>query len=108
MISLRLVVPAVLIAAVVAGCFTYFVATPLRVETDQRAPPSVPDMKGPYAGIPTNVGQPKTAGEHASAYTRAAEAILKHAPDAQAFADSDRTLITGHIPLPKKRPIPRL
>jgi len=58
-------------------------------------------MKGPDAGIPTNIGQPKTAGEHASAYTRAAEAILKHAPDAQAFAGSDRPLITGHIPLPK-------
>ena len=108
MISLRLVVPGVLVAAVVAGCFTYFVPPPPQVEADQRLPRSVPDMKGPDAGIPTNIGQPKTAGEHASAYTRAAEAILKHAPDSQASAGINEPPIAGHIPLPKKRPIPRL
>ena len=63
-------------------------------------------MKGPDTGIPTNIDQRKTA-EQASAFTRAAEAILKHAPDAQASAGISEPQITGHIPLPKKRPIPR-
>lgn len=103
MISLRLAVPAVLIAAVVAACFTYLVEPPPQVEPDQRLPPT-----GPDTGISTNIVQHKTAQEEASAFTRAAEAILKHAPDAQASAGINELPIAGHIPLPKKRPIPRL
>lgn len=39
-----------------------------------------------------------------SVFERAAEAILKRAPDAQAFAGADEPPITGHIPLPRRRP----
>ena len=39
-ISLRLAVPAVLVAAALAGCFTYFVSPPLPVEADQQSPPA--------------------------------------------------------------------
>jgi hypothetical protein len=40
MISWRLIVPAVLVAAAMAGCFTYFVTAPPPVEAS-------PDIKGP-------------------------------------------------------------
>jgi hypothetical protein len=93
MISLRLAVPAVLVAAVVAGCFTYFVTPPPPVEADQRLPPTSPDTKGPDTGI------------RKAAFERAAAAILRELPNAQ--ASSGERSIAGHIPLPKKRPIPR-
>jgi hypothetical protein len=55
MISLRLAVPAVLGAAAVAGCFTYFVTPPPPprvVEPDQRLPPTAPDRIGPDRTTP--------------------------------------------------------
>jgi hypothetical protein len=105
MISLRLAVPAVLVAAVVAGCFTYFVTPSPRVEADPLLPATVPDMKSlPDAGRPTSTDHQRRAEERASAFERAAEAILKRASYAEASAS---TAITGHIPLPKRRPIPR-
>jgi hypothetical protein len=108
MISLRLAVPAVLVAAVVAGCFTYFVTPPPRVETDQRLPPTAPEMIGPDRATPADVDQRPSAEEQAAAaFQRAAAAIQKQAPEAQASAGTDEPPITGHIPLPKRRPIPR-
>jgi hypothetical protein len=108
MISLRLAVPVVLVAAAVAGCFSYF-ATPLPpVEADQRLPPASPDMKGPDTGIPTNIDQRPSAEERAvAAFQRSAAAILRELPDTQASAGSNEPPITGHIPLPKRRPIQR-
>ena len=112
MISLRLAVPAVLVAAAVAGCFTYFVTSPPPppgvVEADQRLPPTAPDMTGPDTGTPTDIDQRPRAEEHAAAsFQRTAAAILRRAQYAQAFAGTDEPPITGHIPLPKRRPIPR-
>jgi len=107
MISLRLFVPAVLVAAAVAGCFTYFVApppTPQKVEFDQPLSVTVPNMTPPDTGTPTNIDQGPSPEE---LFQRAAEASLKQAPDAQASAGTDESPITGHIPLPKRRPIPR-
>src|SRR6266852_9708121 len=109
MISLRLAVPAVLVAAAVAGCITYFVtpAPPQPVEADQRLPPIVLNVAGrPDAGISTNIQRPSTEG-HIDAFERAAEAILKRAQNATASAGTDKPLITGPIPLPKRRPILR-
>jgi hypothetical protein len=40
-------------------------------------------------------------------FLRAAQEILKRLPDTQASARSDELPIVGHIPLPKRRPIPR-
>jgi hypothetical protein len=107
MISLRLAVPAVFVAAILAGCFAYFVIPPPlpRIEVDQRLPPAAPDLKGPDPGGPINIVRGPSAEEPAAAFLQAAQAILKQAPDAQASADEPP--ITGHIPLPKKRPIPR-
>jgi hypothetical protein len=105
MISLRLAVPAVLVAAAVAACLTYLVSPPPPVEAAQRLPPTVPDMPGPDTGTPTNIGQRPSAEEQAAAFQQAAKAILKQAPNAQASADEPP--IAGHIPLPKRRPIPR-
>jgi hypothetical protein len=108
MISLRLAVPAVLAAAAVAGYFTYFVTPPPPVEADQRLPPTVPDMTGPDTGSPTNIDQRPSAEEQAAAaFQRAAAAILRRAQYAQASAGTDEPPITGHIPLPKRRPTPR-
>jgi uncharacterized membrane protein len=104
MISLRPAVLAVLVAAAFAGCLTYFVTPPPRVEVDPLLPATVPDMKLPDAGTPTSTDQRRSAEERSSAFERAAAAILKRASYAEASAS---TVIAGHVPLPKRRPIPR-
>jgi hypothetical protein len=101
MISLRVAVPAVLVAAVLAGCFTYFVPPRPPVAPPPQLPEKMPELR---MGIPANVDPPKTE-ERADDFLQAAQAILKKEPNALAFAD--KPPITGHIPLPRKRPIPR-
>jgi hypothetical protein len=108
MISLRLAVPAVLVAAAAAGCLTYFVTPPPPVEADQRLPPTLTDKKGLDTGTRTNIDQRPSAEEQAAAaFHRAATAILRQLPNAQASVGTNERPITGHIPLPKRRPIPR-
>jgi hypothetical protein len=109
MISLRLAVSAVLVAAILAGCFAYFVTPPPlpRVELNQRLPPAVPDLRGSDRAGPTNIDQRRRADERAAAFHKAAAAILRRAQYAQASAGTDDSSITGHIPLPKRRPVPR-
>ena len=51
--------------------------------------------------------QPVENEKAAIAYLEAAQAILRRALTAQASASNDELPITGRIPLPKKRPIPR-
>jgi hypothetical protein len=107
MISLRLAIPAALVAAAVAGCITYFVtpAPPQQVKADQLLPPTVPNVTDrPDSAISTNIRRP-TTDEHIDAFERAAEAILKRAQNAKASAD--KPLVTGPIPLPRRRPILR-
>jgi len=108
MISLREAIPAVLAAAAVAGCITYFStpAPPQPVEADLRLPPPASNVVGhPVSGMSTNVQRPHTEDHNIAAFERAAEAILKRAQNAKASADE--RLFTGRIPLPRKRPIPR-
>jgi hypothetical protein len=106
MISLRLAVPAVFAAVAVAGCFTYFVTAPARIEADQRSPPAASNLVGSDTKASTSTDQPATAKEEAvKAYREAAQAILRRLPNAQASADV--LPITGHIPLPRRRPITR-
>ena len=106
MISLRLAIPGVLVAAAAAGCFTYLVIPPPPVEVDQPLPPTAPDMTGPHTGTPKNIDPRPTAKEEAAAaFQKAAAAILRPLPNA--LASANEPPITGHIPLPKKRPIPR-
>ena len=111
-ISLRLAVPAVLVAAAMAGCFTYFVSPPPlpSVEADQRLAPAGQTLEADM-GTPTNIDRRASARERVAAFELAAEAILKQATaDAkvqEAFARTDKPAIIVHIPLPKKRPIPR-
>jgi hypothetical protein len=103
MISLRLAAPVFLVAAAVAGYFNYFATPPPPVEPGQRLPPTAPNVTGSAPGAPAvNVH-----GRSAEDFQRAAEAILKRLPDASAYAGTDAPPITGHIPLPKRRPIPR-
>ena len=110
MISWRLTVPAVLFAAAWAECFTYFVAPPLPVEADQRMSPAGQTLETDM-GTPTNIDRRASGRERVAAFELAAEAILKQATaDAkvqEASARTDKLAITVHIPLPKKRPIPR-
>lgn len=108
MISMRLAAPAVLVAAAVAGCFTYLVSPPIaRVEVDQRSPPDRLDLKGPDRTASASADQrhPSVDEQAAAAYLEAAKAILRKAPTAQASAD--QPLVVGPIPLPKRRPIKR-
>jgi hypothetical protein len=107
MISLRLAVPALLVAAAVAGCFTYFVTWPPPVETDQPLPSTKPDIISSDTVTTTDIDQRRRADERAAAFLDAAAAILRRAQYAQASAGADEPPITGHIPLPKRRPTPR-
>jgi hypothetical protein len=101
MISWRPAVSAILVAAAVAGCITYFATAtePQRVETDRGLPPTFPHV--------TNIQRLGTE-DGISAYQRSVEAILKRAQNAKASAGTDDPPITGRIPLPRRRPIPRL
>jgi hypothetical protein len=108
MISLRLAIPAVLVAAILAACFAYFATPSPPFEADQPLLPTMPDITSSDTGTPTNIGQLPSADDHgAAAFLKAAAAILRRAQYAQASAGTDEPPITGHIPLPKGRPIPR-
>jgi hypothetical protein len=108
MISWRLIVPAVLVAAAIAGCLTYFVTPSPPVEAVQRLPPTSPDIKGPDTGTRTIIDQRSRAEEEAKAvFERAAAAILRQAPELQASAGVNEAPTAEHIPLPKMRPLPR-
>jgi hypothetical protein len=96
MISLRLAVPVILVAAAVAGCFTYFMTPPPPVEADQRLRPTLPDV------APNIDRRPSSEEEAELAFRRAASAILRRLPDAQASARTNELPITD--PLPKRRP----
>jgi hypothetical protein len=107
MITLRLTVPAVLVAGAVAAWFTYFVASP-SPEVDQQLPPVPPhsrNVKGPDARTQVNIDQHLSPEEQAeAAFKRASKIILRQLPDVQASARTNELPITGHIPLPKRRP----
>ena len=103
----RLVIPALLVAAAVAGCFSYLV-TPQRAvnETAQRVPLTVLKAPGPgHDATGSRSIDPAVDEKAASAYWDAAQAILRRAPDARASADEPSA--KEAIPLPKRRPIPR-
>jgi len=109
MITWRLAVPAVLGAAAVAACVTYYIAQPPppRVESEQQSWPPIPDETGHTdSAISTNIQHPSMEDD-VTAYQRAAEAILRRAQNTRASADAPQPLVTGRIPLPKRRPIPR-
>jgi hypothetical protein len=102
MISMRLAVPAVLFAAAVAGCFTYFVRPLPLVTVAPQLPEKMPELS---AGIPTNIDRPK-AQEKADDFLQAAQAILKQEPNAQASVD--KPIVTGHIPYAEEAADPAL
>ena len=116
MISWRFAIPGILGVTVVAGCIVYVISSvpPHQVEVVRRLPPPLPKVTSSdhETTVSTNIQRP-SAEEHITAYQRAAEAILQRAHNARASADEP--ILTGHIqlpkgqvPLPKKRPIPRL
>ena len=108
MISWRLIVPAVLVAAAVAGCVTYFVTPSPPVETVQPIPPTSPDIRGADTETRTNIDQRAGVEEEAKAtFERAAAAILRQVPDLQASAGFTQPPPAQHVPLPKMRPLPR-
>jgi hypothetical protein len=100
MIRWRLAVPAVLVAAALAGCFTYFVPLPPPATADLRLPEKMPELR---MGIPANVDRPK-AQDSADDFLKAAQAILKQEPNAQASAD--KPPIAGHIPFAEEATYP--
>ena len=115
MVTLRFAVPAVIIAAAVAVCLSYFVimTLPARFETDARLlnvrlPVGVFDAPSPSASESTEVDQPSNEDDlAAAAYQKAAEEILRRAPNTRASAFTNELPMTGQIPLPRKRPIAR-
>jgi hypothetical protein len=115
MVTLRFAVPAILATAAAAGCFSYLVIVtlPARFEADARLldarlPPAVIFSPSANAPASTQIDQPPNADElAAAAFQKAAEEILRRAPDTRASAFADELPITGRIPLPKKRPLAR-
>jgi hypothetical protein len=104
MIRWRLIALAALVAAAFAGCLTYFVIPLARVDLPLQA--TMPTLTGRIESLPVNIG-PAAEQEATAAFERAAKTILKRLPDALAYAGADEPPITGRIPLPKRRPIPR-
>src|SRR6476469_5022165 len=109
MISLRRAGLAIIAAAAVAACFTYFVTSlPVRYESDLRLPTTKRNVSGPDTTASISFDQRLATEEKAAAaYLEAASTILRRAPDARASAKDDGLPITGRIPLPKKCPIAR-
>jgi hypothetical protein len=111
MVSLRLAVPMVIAAAVVAACFTYLVApriAPPSPVDAVRAPPIASGSAVQEAAVPTRIGRLTSDEEKAvAAFQRAADVILKRAENLQAFAAPNELPISGKVPLPKRRPLPR-
>jgi hypothetical protein len=100
---LRLAVPAVVVAAALARSFTYFVSPSPRVEAEQRSAAPARDMTGTATGTPVRIAQDRRAED----FLRAAEAILRPLSNAQASVRTDELPILGHVPMPRRRPIPR-
>ena len=97
----RLAVPAVVVAAGLAGCFTYFVSPPPRVEAEQ--PSAAPAHEITAAvGTPVRIAQDRRAED----FLRAAEAILRPLSSAQASERTNELPILGHIPIAKTTPNP--
>jgi hypothetical protein len=115
MVTLRFAVPAILATAAAAGCFSYFVivALPARFEADARLfgvrlPPAVPNSPSANTRASIQIDQPPNVDElAAAAFQKAAEEILRRAPDTRASAVIDELPMAGRIPLPKRRPIAR-
>jgi hypothetical protein len=111
MIRLRFAALAILVAAAFAGCFTYFVMPSARIDTDRRPPVTVPSLTVRTEPLAPDIGQhlaaEQQAQQAAAAFERAAKTILNKLPEALAYAGADEPPVTGHIPLPKRRPIPR-
>ena len=109
MIGPHLVISAIIAAAIVAGCVTYLVHSPIPRDKDEyqlrlgRPTLSDPDTT---ASIGAG-GHPASNDKAAKAYLEAAQAILRQMPIAQASASADQLTMKGRIPLPRKRPIPR-
>ena len=105
MVTLRFAVPAILATAAAAGCFSYFVIVSLPARL---LPPAVLYSPSPSERASTQIDQPPNADElAAAAFQKAAEEILRRAPNTRASAVTDELPMTGRIPLPKNRPIPR-
>jgi hypothetical protein len=109
MFGWHLVISAILTSAAVAGCITFLLRPPMvSVEADQQPNVTRLSLSGP------DTANSKAAGKHpienekaAIAYLEVAQEILRRAPLAHASASTDELIITGHVPLPRKRPIPR-
>jgi len=115
MVTLRFAVPAILATAAAAGCFSYFVivSLPARFEADARLldvrlRPAVLYSPSPSERASTQIDQPPNADELASAaFQKAAEEILRRAPDTRASVGTDELPLKAPIPLPRRRPTAR-
>ena len=113
MVTLRFAVPAILATATAAGCLSYFVikTLPARFERDARLfdvrlPSAVPNSASASSRASIQIDQfPNVEELAAAAYQKAAEEILRRAPNTRASVGSDELPMAGRIPLPKRRPI---
>jgi hypothetical protein len=106
MITLRFALAAVLTTVVVGGCLTLLVSPPARLLSDSVLMPTLPNLRVNDTTISKQIDHALSAEEKAAvAYQKAADAILRRAPNARASAITNEQPIRPPIPLPKRRPI---
>ena len=106
MVTLRFAIAAILITLVVGGCLTFLVSPLARLLTDNTVLPGLPSLRVIDTRIIARSEHALRAEEKAAvAYEKAADAILKRAPNARASVVANEQPIRPPIPLPKRRPI---
>jgi hypothetical protein len=108
MLYFRYLVPAIFAAAAVSGSIAYFIMPSVQTAARVRL------LSERSMAFPTPISaerQHNEASDEAKAaadFLRAAQEILKRAPNSQAaLTGRDNVPIAGRVPLPKRRPIPR-
>ena len=106
MVLIRYVVPSILVALAASAGITYL-ASPSRTASNSAAPAAGLSIPGPVAATKSPDSQPDDDKEAAD-FLRAAQAILRRAPNTRAaLDDGDHQPMATPVPLPKRRPIPR-
>ena len=110
MVKFHFVVPAILATAVAAGCLSYLIAPVDKVASIGRLPTALPNTTAPLTQTSsTRTEKPAlpSVDELTATYERAAEAILRRAPETRASIARDEPPSKRPVPLPRSRPIPR-
>lgn len=111
MVKFHFAVPAILATAVAAGCLSYLIGPIDKVASIGQLPPALQNTTAPLTQTSsTRIEKPALPSVDelpAATYERAAEAILRRAPETRASIARDEPPSKSPVPLPRRRPIPR-